>query len=187
MLSGLPVGKQALCHADSCSSSCLPAAYVKVMAMVQKFIWVVLVGILTSVPAWADKVHVSGPAHVYETWGDYETIRAFLLAEIRGRGMVINRIGDVNDMLGRTAGAVGATVTVYRNAEAILFCKADLSHNLTALNLHNIVLCPYSITIYEPRSAPGTIYLGYRYSASEDPAVKLIARLLDEIILEVIE
>ena len=41
-----------------------------------------------------------------------------------------------------------STVTAYRHAEAILFCKADLSHNITSADLHNIVLCPYSIVIY---------------------------------------
>ncbi len=128
-----------------------------------------------------------GPARVYQTSGDYQTIKAFLLAEIRGRGLVVNRIGDVNDMLGRTAGAVGATVTAYRHAEAILFCKADLSHNITNANIHNIVLCPYSIVIYEPRSRPGTVFLGYRGTGSELPAVRIINRLLDEIIQQVVD
>jgi uncharacterized protein (DUF302 family) len=155
--------------------------------MIRDFFRLVVLGVVLGGSVSADEAHVIGPAHVYETWGDYETVRAFLLSEIRERGLVINRIGDVNSMLGRTAGAVGATVTVYRNAEAILFCKADLSHNLTALNPHNIVLCPYSISIYETKAAPGAIYLSYRYDSADHPAVKLIARLLDEIILQVIE
>ncbi len=148
---------------------------------------------MTCLLAWpvllvgTESPHTSGPARVYQTWGDYETIKAFLLAEIRGRGLVVNRIGDVNDMLGRTAGAVGATITAYRNAEAILFCKADLSHNITNANIHNIVLCPYSIVIYEPRSQPGTIFLGYRGTGSEFPAVRIINRLLDEIIQQVVD
>ena len=129
----------------------------------------------------------TGVARVYQTPGDYETVRAFLLAEIEQRGLVVNRIGNVNDMLGRTAGAVGATVTAFLNAEAVLFCKADLSHNITHADPHNVVLCPYSIVIYETRAEPGTIYLGYRGFDAGFPAVRIVNRLLDEIIRHAIE
>ena len=135
----------------------------------------------------ADAPRTIGVARVYQTAGDYETVKAFLLAEIQQRGLVVNRIGDVNDMLGRTAGAVGATVTAFLNAEAILFCKADLSHNITHANPHNVVLCPYSIVIYETRAEPGTIYLGYRASGEGSPAVRIVNRLLDDIIRRAIE
>lgn len=148
---------------------------------------------LMFVPAWPvawagpEPPMTIGPARVYQTSGDYETIKAFLLAEISGRGLVVNRIGDVNDMLGRTAGAVGVTVTAYRHAEAILFCKADLSHNITSANIHNIVLCPYSIVIYEPRARPGTIFLSYRATGAALPAVRIVNRLLDSIIRQVVD
>lgn len=140
-----------------------------------------------AVGAEADAPRTIGVARVHQTAGDYETVKAFLLAEIQQRGLVVNRIGDVNDMLGRTAGAVGATVTAFLNAEAILFCKADLSHNITHANPHNVVLCPYSIVVYETRAEPGTIYLGYRASGEGDPAVRIVNRLLDDIIRRAIE
>ncbi len=38
---------------------------------------------------------------MHQAAGDAETIKAFLLAEIRQRGLIVKRIGDVNDVLGR--------------------------------------------------------------------------------------
>lgn len=142
----------------------------------------ILLGIvLLPLLVWAEDENDS-PARVHETLGDYDTVRAFLFAEIEGRGLVINRVGDVNAMLGRTAGAVGATTTAFLNAEAVLFCKADLSHNITHADPRNVVLCPYAIVIYETRAEPGVIKLGYRSTGETFVAVRVINRLLEEII-----
>ena len=125
-----------------------------------------------------------GTAWVYSSESDYESAKTFLIDAIKGRGLVINNIGNAEAMLGRTAGAVGVNISVYKHADVVLFCKADLAHNLVVMSPHNIVLCPYSIAVYETQEKPGTIYYSYSVPQLNLPTEKLIRRLLHDIVLE---
>ncbi|HHJ20153.1 MAG TPA: DUF302 domain-containing protein [Gammaproteobacteria bacterium] len=144
--------------------------------------------LLVSFVADAVEPKIIGMAKVYSVKSDFESAKDALLDAIQGRGMVVSYTSHADAMLGRTAGAVGATELVYKHAEILLFCKADLSHNLVAASPHNIVMCPYSIAVYETKDEPGVVYYSYRSADdSKIPAVKLIQKLLDSVVNEAIE
>lgn len=91
---------------------------------------------------------VSGAVWVYEVEGEFEDVRDDLVDAIESEGMVVSYISHAQTMLSRTAVTMGITVNVYRDAEVVLFCKADMAHRLVAANPHNLVLCPYAVAVY---------------------------------------
>ena len=90
----------------------------------------------------------SGAAHVYSTKGNYQDVKSDLVDAIEAQGLVISYTAYAANMLARTSEAIGSSAKAYGNAEILLFCKADLTYELTIANPHNLVLCPYSISIY---------------------------------------
>lgn len=127
---------------------------------------------------------VIGSSWVYSAQGLYHNVRSDLVAAIENRGLVISYVAHTASMLRRTANATGATVQVYDNAESILFCKADLTYELTARNPHNITLCPYGISIYTLRREPGIVFLSIRAPELEQADYAAIHQLLESIISE---
>jgi hypothetical protein len=146
-----------------------------------------LLGALCSVAAGAatlPKPEVIGSSWVYRTEGLYHNIRSDLITAIEGRGLVISYEAHLASMLRRTADATGAEKQVYDNAQSLLFCKADLTYELTARNPHNITLCPYAIAIYTLSAEPETVYLAIRAPELEQPDYAAIHQLLESIIAE---
>ena len=130
---------------------------------------------------------VSGGAWVYQTTGDYHDVRANLVEAIQARGIVISYTAHAASMLQRTAEAVGAMRQAYDNADILLFCKADLTYELTIENPHNLALCPYSISVYTLAKDFNTVYLGIRSPELQVPEYRPIHELLVEIIEETLE
>ncbi|MBQ0720072.1 MAG: DUF302 domain-containing protein [Gammaproteobacteria bacterium] len=101
--------------------------------------------------------------------------------------MVISYVSHAESMLARTAASIGGKV-VYSDAEVLLFCKANLAHRLVAANPHNLVLCPYAMSVYGLVDKPGRIYVGIRspqttvgeYQAVHDLLTGVIAEALAE-------
>ena len=146
--------------------------------------------LLSSLPAAAEEpvTHkVSGGAWVYQTTGDYHEVRANLVDAIESRGIVISYTAHAASMLQRTAEAVGAMRQAYDNADILLFCKADMTYELTIDNPHNLALCPYSISIYTLARDFDTVYLGIRSPEMQVPEYRPIHELLVEIIQETLE
>lgn len=100
---------------------------------------------------------------IHSTEGDFAEVREFVEMEITGRGMVINNVAYIGNMLSRTAADVGADAApIYRDAEALEFCSATVSRKMMEADPHNIAYCPYVIAIYELHGEPGTVYVSYR-------------------------
>jgi uncharacterized protein (DUF302 family) len=133
------------------------------------------------------KPKISGAAHVYNTEGNYQDVKADLIAAIESRGLVISYTAYAANMLARTSEAVGASAKAYDNAEILLFCKADLTYDLTIANPHNLVLCPYSIAIYALVHNPDTIYLSIRRPDLQVAEYASIHSLLEGIIAETLD
>lgn len=133
-------------------------------------------------------VESPSPARVWKVEGAYDDVRQTLDDAITGRGMVISYVSHASDMLSRTADAVGQGGSqIYEQAEILLFCKADLSHQLVAANPENIVLCPYTIAIYSLPDAPGAVYLATPKPYANEPLFEPVQALLEEIIQEVVD
>lgn len=133
---------------------------------------------LAPAPAWA------GPGAVtsYEIEADFEDAAFALETAIIDRGLVIDHVSHVGEMLERTAADVGATGRVYARADVYLFCSATLSRRMMEADPENIAHCPYSLFLYELADAPGTVQVGYR-TMPEGPMQEVQA-LLDAIARE---
>ncbi len=128
-----------------------------------------------------------GPAIVYTTDNDFEWARENLLTAIANKGLVLSATLHAATMLNRTGPDLGFKKQVYKEAETYLFCKADVSHRLVAANPHNIVLCPYAISVYTLADKPGVTHYSYREPYPNDKAYEPIDRLLESIVKDALE
>src|SRR5574341_1722826 len=109
---------------------------------------------------------------------------------IEAKGLVVDYTSFVGRMLERTGKDVGSTRKLYADAQAFVFCSAALSRKTMEADPANVSLCPYSIMVYAPASAPGTVHVSYRRpwrpdgSASSKAALKEVEALLDGIARE---
>ena len=98
---------------------------------------------------------------------------------IEGRGLVINYVSHIGDMLERTGADIGATRQVFAKAEIIEFCSAGLSRQMMELDPHNIVLCPFAISVYTLPGETQTTWVAYRQPGGA--AARLVQPLLQAI------
>lgn len=89
-----------------------------------------------------------------------ETREAVVMA-IENRGLVISYVSHIADMLARTGADLGAQKQIFEQAEIIEFCSAKLSRQMMENDPHNIVLCPFAISLYTLPGQTGT-WLAYR-------------------------
>lgn len=100
----------------------------------------------------------------------FEDVHLDLQDAIIGRGLVVDYTGHIDKMLERTAEAAGSITdtgdkTPYLNAKYLQFCSAKLTHEAVSANPQNLSICPYVVYLYETRTSPGIVYLGYRKPA----------------------
>ena len=152
-------------------------------------IWLLAVGGLLAACA-NDDTHANG--QVFVTEDDYAVIRDNLEQAIIGRGLVVSSVSRVGDMLDRTGRDMGITGQVYKFAEVLEFCSADLSRRMMEADPLNIVYCPFGIAIFERADQPGRIYIAHRRlqgqgSGEVSDIMMKIDALLETIILEALE
>lgn len=112
----------------------------------------------------------------------FDNVAFALESAIVGRGLVIDHLSHVGEMLERTKEDVGSTVTVFTQADVFSFCSAAVSRQVMEADPANIQYCPYGIFLYETPDAPGTVTVGYRdYPEGEMQAVE---DMLAEIVAE---
>ncbi|SIO01609.1 Uncharacterized conserved protein, DUF302 family [Sulfurivirga caldicuralii] len=144
-----------------------------------------------SLSVWAggsDWPKQMGEAMVWAVEADYQDVRDDLKDAIESRGMVISYISHAKAMLERTGKDIGFKDSVYPGgAEIFLFCKSDISNKLVRANPHNIVLCPYAISVYDVAGEPGKVFLAYRIGPKNEPAFKPVEKLLRDIIEGIVE
>lgn len=92
---------------------------------------------------------------------NFEDTRDAVVMAIEGRGLVINYTAHIADMLARTGADIGASKKIFERAEVIEFCSAKLSRQMMEADPHNIVLCPFAISIYTLPGEQGT-WIAYR-------------------------
>ena len=133
----------------------------------------------------------------YKTQGQFSDVLNDLKDAIINRGHVIDYTGYLNKMLERTSKTVGSVTTKgsktpYLSAQFMHFCSSKTSHEVISANPQNIAICPYVVFIYELKSTPGTIHVGYRrpISGPSKRSRKAIAKvdvLLDTIVKEALQ
>ncbi len=73
-------------------------------------------------------------------------------AAIVGRGLVIDYVSHVGEMLARTGADVGSDVELFAAADVFLFCSAVTSRNVMEADPMNIAYCPYGIFVADTQS-----------------------------------
>lgn len=126
----------------------------------------------------------------YVVQSNYEFVRDDLELAITGRGIKINNISHIGDMLARTGRDLGAKKQIFGHAEAFEFCSATVSRATMEADPHNIVFCPYIITVYSLPGDKDKTYLSFRRptlvgSKASKAALQKVEDLLTSIAEEV--
>ena len=118
----------------------------------------------------------------YEVDADFGDITFGLESAIMDRGLVIDHVSHVGEMLNRTAGDVGAETELYTEGNVYLFCSATLSREMMEADIMNIGHCPYGVFAFEAADEPGVVHVGYR--RYPDGEMQKVEALLDAIARE---
>lgn len=112
---------------------------------------------------------VAGGAYaVYESESDFETVLEGAKMAIQERGMYINNVMHMGEMLERTGKDLGMDQKIYEKAESIEFCSAVLSRKMTAEDPGRIVNCPFILAIYVLPEEPDKTYVAHRTVAAQE-------------------
>lgn len=110
----------------------------------------------------------------------YDDMTFAVESAILDRGLNIDTVSHVGDMLARTAADVGADGAIFTNASVFNFCSAVLSRDAMALDPANIRYCPYGIFVYSTADNPDQTIVGHQIYGNPDLAP--VNTLLDEIV-----
>ncbi len=121
----------------------------------------------------------------YQTDASFEDVAFAVESAIVDRGLVIDYVSHVGEMLSRTAADVGGAKDLFVEADIYLFCSAKLSRQAMEQDLANIANCPYGIYVYHSADAPELVTVGYRNVTT--PGMEAVQELLDEIAREATE
>lgn len=114
--------------------------------------------------------------------GSFDDASFAVESAIVGRGLIIDYVSHVGDMLNRTGADVGSTTKIFDAANIFLFCSAVISREVMEADPSNIQHCPYGIFVTD---TDGQIAIGHR-TYPEGPMQK-VETLLREIAAEASE
>ncbi len=127
----------------------------------------------------------------YVTDAAFDDVSFNMETAILNRGLVIDYVSHIGDMLARTKEDVGGTKDVYFNGNAVsmLFCSANLSRKMMEADASNIAFCPYAVFAYEDEAEEGKVMVGFRRleetgSDASKAAIAEINGLLTDIVKE---
>ncbi len=116
---------------------------------------------------------------VYDYEGSFDDATFGVESAIVGRGLVVDWVSHVGDMLERTRADVGSDVVIFDSADIYMFCSATLSRKVMEADPANIAHCPYGVFVTDK---DGSVQVGYRNQP--DGAMQEVQALLDEIARE---
>jgi uncharacterized protein (DUF302 family) len=122
----------------------------------------------------------------------FAEVKEAIEMSITGRGLVINNVSHIGDMLARTGKDLGGAKPVYLQGEALEFCSATVSRNMMMADPDNIIFCPYIIAIYVVPEHPEVVRVAYRKtqlvgSPESQKSLTAVNNLLSEIIAEALQ
>lgn len=116
---------------------------------------------------------------IYETDAAFDDATFAVEQAIVGRGLVVDWVSHVGEMLNRTAADVGSEVALFEQADVFLFCSAVTSRAVMEADPQNIAYCPYGVFVAE---RDGAVTVGYRNYP--DGPMQEVQALLDAIARE---
>jgi hypothetical protein len=141
----------------------------------------------TILAASVSAAYSQSDVRIYTVTDNFESVKEEVIDTIIKRGLVVDYTAHVGAMLARTAKDVGATKTIYADAQSVQFCSATLSRRTMEADPANVAYCPYVIFVYALANSPGTTYVGYRPlprvgSKQSKAAIDAVNALLDGIV-----
>lgn len=129
---------------------------------------------------------------VFTKAGSFEDVRDAVDMAITGRGMVVNNVSHVGEMLERTGKDLGETRQIFLKAEVLEFCSAVVSRKMMEADPDNIVFCPYVISVYVVPEKPDEVRIAYRKpqivgSPASQKALKAVDELLSGIVRDALQ
>lgn len=120
----------------------------------------------------------------YSTDEAFDDVSFSLESAILDRGLVIDNVSHVGDMLNRTGADVGSETVIYDSADVYSFCSAKTSREVMEAHPMNIVYCPYGIFVAQLNGSDEVI-MGYqKYPEGE---MQVVEELLDSIVRTALE
>jgi uncharacterized protein (DUF302 family) len=124
--------------------------------------------------------------------GSFDDVKDAVEMAITDRGMVVNNVSHVGEMLERTGKDLGNSRQIYLKAEALEFCSAVVSRNMMEADPDNIVYCPYVISVFVVPEKPNEVRVAYRKpqitgSPASQQALKAVDELLSGIIKDALK
>jgi uncharacterized protein (DUF302 family) len=125
-----------------------------------------------------------------EAKGSFDEIKALLIVAIENQGLVVDHQSKVGEMLERTGRDLGASRTIYRQAEVLQFCSANYSRQMMEADVRLLAYCPFGIGLYTLPGETGRVHLVYRrveaqgVSAEAAQALRNIDEILGAIVRE---
>ena len=116
-------------------------------------------------------------ATTYAFDGSFEDAAFSVENAIIGKGLVIDYVSHVGEMLNRTGADVGSDVELFAEADIFVFCSATISREVMEADPMNIAHCPYGIFVAEQ---DGAVMIGYRNYPEGD--MQKVQSLRDEIV-----
>ncbi|MBN2759645.1 MAG: DUF302 domain-containing protein [Rhodobacteraceae bacterium] len=118
----------------------------------------------------------------FEADGTFDDVVFAVELAITNRGLVIDSVNHIGEMLARTKEDVGGTKDLFAGAQVMSFCSADISRQVMEANLMNIQYCPYGIYVFQPAEEGASVMVGYReYS---DKSMQPVNYLLQQIVAD---
>lgn len=125
---------------------------------------------------------------VFTKMGSFEDVRDAVEMAITDRGLVVNNISHVGEMLERTGKDLGERRQIFLNAEVLEFCSAVVSRRMMESDPDNIVLCPYAISVYVVPEHPKEVRVAYRKSRMADsPVSQKSLNAVDELLSDIVK
>ena len=101
---------------------------------------------------------------------------------------MINTTSHIGEMLERTGKDMGGAKQIFVQAESIEFCSATVSRKTMEADPHNIVFCPYIISVYVLPNEPNKTYVSYRKpDPVGTPASKASLKEVEKLLRSIIE
>lgn len=120
----------------------------------------------------------------YTTPMAFDDVTFGLESAITNRGLLVDHISHVGEMLERTRADVGSDIVLFENADVYSFCSAQLSRQVMEADPMNIMFCPYDIFVAQ---LPGKDEVTIGYRAFPEGDMQVIQQLIDGIVREAIE
>ncbi len=134
--------------------------------------------------ACAATVASAQSAIFYSSDESFDDVSFSLESAILDKGLVIDNVSHVGEMLNRTGADVGSTIPLYDAADVYSFCSATISRTVMEAHPMNIVYCPYGIFVAQ-LSGSDTVIVGFQ--EYPDGEMKLVQDLLDGIVKTALE